>query len=335
MMFTNLKENLKHASTMGDVLLDEPLKGWMASASRETVGEALKACVMPLTGHWAALPNDLELAVGHVRQGAVITIEERRKALLQRFHARMGGSLYLVLGMYSLPYCYLSAEGARTLYHSRRLRTDAKQRLEETAAFVNLIGSQGQEDAVNEALFRVRLAHGLARRLVQLHTPASSVMPVNQLEILGTGLAFSTVLLRGLRKMNMPFSQAEADAWLELWVQVSAALGCDEHILPTTTKQAWLAEQTISELCFAPSTESHELMHALVSSLDAEMQTSAMMRGTLAAIGGSVGNAVAWFLGPEHSAALGLTAHTAAQLPFMSTRMRSLGQAMTWQYAFR
>jgi hypothetical protein len=48
-------------------------------------------------------------------------------------------NIALILGLYSLPYCYLGADGAKVLYMSERIKNDTYRRLTETGSFLKAV----------------------------------------------------------------------------------------------------------------------------------------------------------------------------------------------------
>lgn len=329
MSAATIKEQLEVLQRQGDSWLDAYVASFLNTAEKETVRAALHACQFPVNGQWQLLPKALASLEQEAGRYCNLLLSEGAKATNKQLHDRLGGNLYLVLGLYSLPYCYLSADGARTLAQSRRLLKEPVQRLAETAGFVRQMACAADFDhsSLSIALFRVRLAHTLARQLSLLHG-AGAYMSVNMLEVMGTGIAFGLVMLRGLRKMGISISQQETNAWLELWHAVSVALGVPSITTIADAKSAWLWEQHISATCFQPSDEAILLTTSFVRALDDQLTASIPGKIALNGIGGSTAPAIAWFIGPD-ARLLGIRQPRQSSL---ATPLRGLGAAMTWMY---
>ncbi|MBU1820141.1 MAG: DUF2236 domain-containing protein, partial [Bacteroidetes bacterium] len=71
----------------------------------------------------------------------------------------------LLLGTYSLPYCYAGANGAQVLWISERIKSKTFQRLEETGAFVfGIMQEKDWENGVNFVrVAKIRLLHAAIR----------------------------------------------------------------------------------------------------------------------------------------------------------------------------
>lgn len=71
----------------------------------------------------------------------------------------------LLLGTYSLPYCYAGANGAQVLWISERIRHNTFQRLEETGAFVfGVMQERDWHNGINfQRVAKIRLLHAAIR----------------------------------------------------------------------------------------------------------------------------------------------------------------------------
>lgn len=196
------------------------------------------------------------------------------KQLLERastFFSKNQADILLLLGCYSLPYCYAAAKGAQVLWLSERLRKNTYQRLMETGTFVLAVGSEGgfrPEGNALATLFKVRLIHAAIRTHIKRSAEwnAEWGMPINQDDMAGTLVSFSLIVLRGLRKLAIPVTDAEAKAWLHLWSVSGHFLGIPPEILPMRTQDFVTLEQSVRERLFEPSEAGRQLTKALINS---------------------------------------------------------------------
>ncbi len=112
----------------------------------------------------------------------------------------------LLLGTYSLPYCYAGANGAQVLWISERIKNNTFQRLEETGAFV--FGIMQESDWHNGSNFqriaKIRLLHA-AVRWFTLHSGRWNDAwgyPICQEDMAATNLSFSYIAIQGLPKIE-------------------------------------------------------------------------------------------------------------------------------------
>ncbi len=183
--------------------------------------------------------------------------------------ARHAAGLMAMLGMYSLPYCYAAANGARVLYFSERLRNDPGKRLAETGQYIFDVTEKNAFSPKGKAICstqKVRLMHAAVRYHIQKSRQWNNIAwgkPVNQEDMVGTHLAISLIALRGLRKMGTDVSYDEAMDYMHLWKVAGFIMGIDERLLPDNGKEAFLLDKKIANRQF----ESSEAGKALTASL--------------------------------------------------------------------
>ena len=66
-------------------------------------------------------------------------------------------------------------------------------------------------------------------------------------------------------KMNIPFTDEEAENYLHLWNVIGYFLGVEEPFLPDTMKESFWLDKLIAERQFAPSEEGKTLTKALLA----------------------------------------------------------------------
>ncbi|HEV7349688.1 oxygenase MpaB family protein [Telluribacter sp.] len=208
----------------------------------------------------------------------------------------------LLLGTYSLPYCYAGANGAQVLWISERIKSNTFQRLEETGAFV--FGIMQEKDWRNGRnlirIAKIRLLHAAVRwfTLVSGRWNQAWGYPVCQEDMVGTNLAFSYIIIRGLRKLNQTSPPAEEEAYLYFWNQVGILLGVKEEALPHNLREAYQLDKAIARRQFRPSEAGKGLTGALLQTMEQQIP-SPTLRNMPAA-------QMRYFLGPDLADLLGI-----------------------------
>lgn len=223
-----------------------------------------------------------------------------------------------VLGLYSLPYCYAGAKGARVLVQSQKIMQNPEKRLLDTAAFVWQVCEPGAFDTNGKAmvaLFKTRLYHALVR--LQARTGITDECPVNQEDMAGTLLAFSLLVIRGLRKWGIPIDEREAQGFFHLWRVAGVLLGVSPQLLPENLREAASLERYIRIKEFRSSTEGSALMKGLLDYYNGQPELNDFPL--------SASELVSYMLGPEVSACFGLsTAKAPEGLVYSALRLRHL-----------
>lgn len=215
------------------------------------------------------------------------------------------GDLYLaMLGFYSLPYCYAFADGAQVLVRSRRILENVGERLGETASFVMDIFQPGaffQSEKAFLTCAKVRLIHAFSRYFVHRYAqdwdPAFG-KPVNQEDLLGTNLAFSFIVLRGLTKLGFQPSEAEYNTVLSYWKWVGELMGVDSSFWPETSKEGFELDKLIRKRHLKTSPAGQKLISGLIGYYQKTIPDP-LLKGQIVEI-------LSFFLGKEAGKALGL-----------------------------
>ncbi|RYU94039.1 oxygenase MpaB family protein [Emticicia agri] len=187
------------------------------------------------------------------------------------FYRQNQQTIGLILGLYALPYCYLGADGARVLYLSERIRKDTYNRLVETGNFLKAV--MNYDNWTSNKIFaictKVRLMHA-AIRFFTLHSQRWDMAwghPINQEDMLGTNLAFSLIVLRGMRKLGYSIDSTYERAYLHAWNMISFLLGIENDLLPASEQDAIKLERLIAERQFRQSAESQALTESLMQAI--------------------------------------------------------------------
>ena len=176
----------------------------------------------------------------------------------------------LVLGFKSLVLGYCAPAGNKPLAFSGRLTGDVNQRLAETARFVEAVshprglrfGAPGFSTTVRVRLIHARVRHALTRS--PRWRAGDWGAPINQYDMAGTVLLFSSVLLEGLRQLGVDVTPAEEDSTLHQWRFVGRLMGVDEELLSTSPTEARSLWAQLEASQGPPDVDSRRLTHALI-----------------------------------------------------------------------
>ncbi|WP_448528150.1 oxygenase MpaB family protein [Raineya sp.] len=173
-----------------------------------------------------------------------------------------------LLGVLSLPYCYAAKNGVQVLSFSGRLQNDTLQRLRETAIFTlkaNSFSTEKIKDWQKE-IAKIRLLHSFVRLFIWQSGKWQATWgePINQEDMAGTNLSFSFIVLRGMRKLGIDFSEKEAENFLHLWNVVGYLMGVNEDLLPFSMREAYWLDKQIATTQFQESEEGKKLTQALI-----------------------------------------------------------------------
>lgn len=212
----------------------------------------------------------------HSNQKLPVWADEERMLKGSAFFIRHSDAIMSLLGLLSLPYCYAAADGAMVLYLTERLRERPAKRLSDTAGFIwdvmapNAFMTDGKGFA---SCLKIRLTHAIARYYVSKNAAWDATLgtPVNQEDMAGTNLAFSLIVVRGLRKLGVSVSYEEQQSFMHLWNVIGYLLGLDEDLIPQDGKSATLLEVAIRQRHFKSSLQGRALTKALLEHITNEL----------------------------------------------------------------
>jgi hypothetical protein len=208
-----------------------------------------------------------------------------------------------LLGLLSLPYCYAAADGAMVLYLSQRLKSDAHKRLLDTSDFIWNVMAPNAFEAKGNGLassLKIRFTHAFARYYTLKNGRWNDALgvPVNQEDMAGTNLAFSLIVIRGLRKLGRSVTYQDQHAFLHLWAVIGYLLGLDDDLIPRDGKAANQLEGAIRARQFRSSAQGQELVKSLLLYFKEVMPANVSERETI--------RLMRYLLGEEIAALLGL-----------------------------
>jgi hypothetical protein len=220
----------------------------------------------------------------------------------QAFFRKYALDIMSLLGALSLPFCYAATPGNKAIHLTEKMRKAPGKRLLDTAHFIIEVMKEGSFEGDNNGHFEVRktrLIHALVRHYVTTRGlwDASWGTPVNQEDMAGTNLAFSYIILRGLRQSGFRIAQQDGNDFLHAWRFIGHALRIDDALLPASENDAEHLERTIRKRNFRDSEEGRLLTRELVEHYRQSFPAVAAY---------FVESQIRYFVGPEVASVLGL-----------------------------
>jgi len=199
----------------------------------------------------------------------------------EAFFAEYGPEVLMLLGCYSLPAAYAAAKGAQVLCRTEFLERAARLRLFQTAQMIVDVmspGGLGRGGKGIRAIQKVRLLHASIRHLILKGSLAWDTavlgVPINQEDLAGTMLTFSTVILEGLGKFDIAVPPEQAAAYLDTWCVVGRMMGIREELIPADLTSARVLTDTIQRRQIAASPEGRRLTAALLAAMGEGLSAS-------------------------------------------------------------
>ncbi|MFG2084699.1 oxygenase MpaB family protein [Spirillospora sp. NPDC048824] len=164
---------------------------------------------------------------------------------------------------------YLASRANKTLVRTGDLDTMAPRRLAETASWwvdVTSPGGLGRFDTGFKQTIRVRIMHAQVRAVMRGRDDWDRDAwdaPINQVQLTGTLLLFSLVMLLGSRAMGLRFSAGDRAAAMHLWRYVGHLMGVHRDLLPATEADAWRTLWLEAATEYLPDQDSRQLARSL------------------------------------------------------------------------
>jgi hypothetical protein len=190
-----------------------------------------------------------------------------------------GPEILVVLGFCSLPAAYAARKGVQVLYRTAYLTKRPVRRVFETTQMVVDVMQQGGLGPSGRGIRsaeKVRLMHAAVRHLI-LHDPAlrwdvsELGLPINQEDLAGTLMTFSTLVLEGLARLGVELTAAEETSYLTAWNAVGRVMGLDEALIPADRAEALTLTRIIRRRQIAACGEGRALTAALIEGMGALM----------------------------------------------------------------
>lgn len=228
--------------------------------------------------------------------------DEARLQNGQRFFQKYALDVMGLLGAMSLPYCYAATPGNKAIYITEKMRKAPGKRLLDTAHFIIEVMKDDAFTTEGNGAFEVqktRLIHALVRHYILYKSPWDPLwgVPVNQEDMAGTNLAFSYIILMGMRQSDFVLSHEDENDFLYAWRFIGYQLRIDEELLPGNMAEAKVLEESIRSRHFRKSEEGPLLTSELINHYKESFPKIASY---------FVESQIRYFIGPEVSELLGL-----------------------------
>ncbi len=190
----------------------------------------------------------------------------------ERVFWRYGPAIIAALTCYALPFCYAGRKGVQVLALTARLTSNPARRVIETAQMVVDVMRPGGLGAVGSGIRtaqKVRLMHAAVRLLIAQYPgwKPEFDLPINQEDMAGTLLSFSSITLDGLERLGYALSTDEMEGYLHAWKVVGHILGIRPEMLPIDNADAGALAARIAARQFAACEEGQYMTRALVQML--------------------------------------------------------------------
>jgi hypothetical protein len=247
-------------------------------------------------------------------------VDHQRVARAQAFAARHLLPIMVSLLYASLPTTYGAARGARVLAATGRLAgRDLDRRVNETAQFLlDVLAPDGfsPRGSALRAIQKVRLMHAAVRAQLARTTREQTLreVAINQEDLLGTLFAFSTVVIRALRRLEITVSPDDAEDYYQLWRIIGRLLGVGDQLLPRDFHAACDLSDRIVSRHIQASEHGRQLMAELLAGMERHVP-SALQRAPRVLVRHLVGDELADALAVPPDGALQATLAVARLLP--------------------
>jgi uncharacterized protein YqjF (DUF2071 family) len=269
-------ELLEPMREIGDPTVDDVIAAIEADGDLKRVNRVLAA----LVENDDAIPEDLPAVVREYFESTAALpdwADPEKIADGERLFNRYGPESMLMLGSRSLPEAYAAEKGAHVLAITGRLLHGVKRRIFETAQFVlDVMGPGGLSPRGRgiRTAQKVRLMHAALRHHIRRDPAWKSDWesawgtPINQEDMAGTLMTFSTVILEGLKKLEIPLSPEDEEAYIHCWKVVGHVIGVRAELLPEDAADARALWAAISGRQQHESKVGQELTAALIEMYD-------------------------------------------------------------------
>jgi hypothetical protein len=257
---------------IGDPLADEVITQVIHKYEIAKVNQIFRS----LVENDGIVPDDMPPEVNeYLQETAVLPywIDWDLMAQGEKFFSLHWPTIVTLLFCASLPSAYAAWRGAQVLFLTTRLTERIHRRIFETAQFVLNVMAPGAFSPQGQGIRsvqKVRLMHATIRHLIE-HEPrwhsqwhVEWGVPINQEDLAGTLMTFSTEILVGMARFRIPLSGTEEEAFLHAWKVVGHLMGIQPDLLPTDPQDAYDLAETIFQRQRGPSDVGKTLTKALI-----------------------------------------------------------------------
>jgi hypothetical protein len=251
-----------------DPLADEAVRGLFQQGQVTASNTLMKQLVANEQLLPAQLPPGLR---GYFEQSGQLPpwVDKQLLHSGEELFGRYGPQIVVALMCASLPSCYAAAKGVQVLHLTARLETDPFRRILETAQMIVDVMAPGGLEPGGVGLRsaqKVRLMHAAVRHLIRQsnHWKPEWGQPINQEDLAGTLITFSTVVLQSLERMGCDFTPTESLAYHHAWRVVGYVMGLEERMMPETPQESLALKLAIQRRHFRASPEGEAMTSALI-----------------------------------------------------------------------
>jgi hypothetical protein len=262
----------------GDVLADAIVENIFNRGALDAVNDTLKKLVqnddIPVTEMDSEVRVFLEVS-GRLPEWADRDKMKQASAIFD-IH---GLQIVMMLLGASLPTLYAARKGAQVLVLTDRMvnYTLLQRRIVETAQFVMDVTAYDAFEPEGSGIIavqKVRLIHAVIRHLIRFDPKWTHNWdydwgwPINQVDLAGTMLSFSTTVIDCLERSSVKLTLEEKEAYLHLWKVVGHLLGIEDDLIPENYADSVDLMDTTLKLNHEASAAGQLLTSVLVKFLD-------------------------------------------------------------------
>lgn len=256
---------------IGDPIADAVVADLFASGQVTAVNQLMRTLIDNDDVPAAALPGSVR---DYLQQTAILPswTDAQRIRRGEQVFWQYGSVIVTCLFCYGLPACYAARKGVQVLALTARLHSNTTRRIIETAQMMVDVmrpGGLARGGKGIRTVQKVRLMHAAVRHLIGKHdswNPAWGA-PINQEDLAGTLMAFSWIVVDGLRKLGYSLSDQDAEDFLYAWRVVGSLMGIRDEMLPADIRSAAALMQAIAARQYAACPEGQELTRDLMKML--------------------------------------------------------------------
>jgi hypothetical protein len=272
---------LNRMRMVGDPEADQLIKKYFEPGPPIPMAELL-GTLLGGAGRIEDLPEELRYMLEATDESLAAVDREALERGQQMFRQH-GPEILWVLACYSLPAAYAAPRGVRVLRRTGRLKKTPELRLLDTALILTRVMGPHALDRGHpgiRAARKVRLIHAVQRARIQNDPDIGwnpdeisgdrgipLGIPINQEDLAGTLLTFSTAVLQGLHTLGIRIDPKVQEDYMCTWTALGGILGVHDDLIPRTVEEGEALMQRIHVRQHGPSRDGKEMTDALIGLL--------------------------------------------------------------------
>lgn len=258
---------LDRLRSVGDPLADSVIEALVSSSSMDEANHLLREFDYNNEAIPAELP-DVVLAYLRITDNPPAWTDPERIKRAHSFFLDDGAYVAAVLCLGGMVGSYSIAHGAKLLSMTRRLEYP-QRRLLETGQFCFYMMDEHAFDEARRflpAVQKVRLIHAAIRHHVANsgQWPEEYGVPINQEDMLGALMVFSTSVVQAMRKLGIHVTDEESEDYYYTWRVTGVMLGIQEQIIPAALEESYELTELLRKRHVASSEEGIRLTQSLI-----------------------------------------------------------------------